>query len=562
MSARIAAIVGVTFLGLVSGAMRADAQVFKVGNFSKSTTVVSGCASGCPTDVITHNLGVTPTAMILWSVGKTNSSFSGSFLWAFGMTDGTAAGTRVGSAGSVNASPNSKASRNSAAKIIKFLQGGGTGTVLAEADFTSWDSSTFTITWTTNDSNAYVIHYLLIGGSSTAAKVWTYASASSNSTVTQTGATFQPDLVLNMNHGFGMGFSSIGGVVSSNITAANAGFGLGVMDAGGNQWTTGFLSVDSAGTMDTQRGQQTNATFYSFNGTLASTKTGTCVAPCMTADGFGINFALVGADISGVMSSLGLHNVNFAIGKFNKSTTSASGCSSGCPTNTIGGLAFQPSVVILTSFQDITQASAVANSRFGFGVSDGTNEASAALTDFDAASSSNVWAIDKTTKAFIKVNNNNASNGTAPVIDAEADVTMNSNGFTATWTTNDTVATEMLYLALGPLNVTSVTLASFTAEKLPDGNVRLEWHTGYEVDNIGFRVYREQNGKRVRVSRSLIRGTAVIGRRRKGGETYTVSDSNVPTDAGPVQYWLEDIDLKGKSTWHGPILATDAERKR
>jgi hypothetical protein len=150
------------------------------------------------------------------------------------------------------------------------------------------------------------------------------------------------------------------------------------------------------------------------------------------------------------------------------------------------------------------------------------------------------------------------------VIDAEGDVAMNSNGFTVTWTTNDTVATEILYLALGPLNVTSVTLASFTAQKLSDGKVRLEWRTGYEVDNIGFRVYREQNGKRVRVTPKLISGTAVVGGGRgNGGQTYTWSDTNVPTQSGPVQYWLEDVDLKGKSTWHGPIAATaNADRNR
>jgi hypothetical protein len=38
-----------------------------------------------------------------------------------------------------------------------------------------------------------------------------------------------------------------------------------------------------------------------------------------------------------------------------------------------------------------------------------------------------------------------------------------------------------------------------------------------------------------------------------GGRAYTWSDAVVPPDGGPVQYWLEDVDLKGKSTWHGPI---------
>ena len=115
----------------------------------------------------------------------------------------------------------------------------------------------------------------------------------------------------------------------------------------------------------------------------------------------------------------------------------------------------------------------------------------------------------------------------------------------------------MLYLALGPLNATSVTLVSFTASRLQDGTARLEWRTGYEVDNLGFRLYREQNGKRVRITTSLLPGTALVGAGRGtsvGGRTYTWSDSGVAPEPQFVQYWLEDVDLKGKSTWHGPIV--------
>jgi len=90
-----------------------------------------------------------------------------------------------------------------------------------------------------------------------------------------------------------------------------------------------------------------------------------------------------------------------------------------------------------------------------------------------------------------------------------------------------------------------------------DGKVRLDWRTGYEVDNVGFRLYREQKGKRVRITSSIVPGTALMGGGRGmsvGGRTYTWSDAaGAPPDVGPVQYWLEDVDLKGKSTWHGPI---------
>ena len=46
-------------------------------------------------------------------------------------------------------------------------------------------------------------------------------------------------------------------------------------------------------------------------------------------------------------------------------------------------------------------------------------------------------------RTVVKVDNS------TPAIDAEADLTaMNSDGFTLNWTTNDAVATELLYLCL------------------------------------------------------------------------------------------------------------------
>ena len=145
-------------------------------------------------------------------------------------------------------------------------------------------------------------------------------------------------------------------------------------------------------------------------------------------------------------------------------------------------------------------------------------------------------------------------------IAAEADLTtFDADGFTLNWTANDGVATQMLYLAFAPLSATAVTLTSFTATLTPDGRTLIKWRTGYEVDNVGFRVYREQNGRRVRITSSIVPGTALIGAgpgASAGGRIYTWSDGTAPSEG--VRYWLEDIDLKGKHTWHGPIVPAPA----
>lgn len=116
-----------------------------------------------------------------------------------------------------------------------------------------------------------------------------------------------------------------------------------------------------------------------------------------------------------------------------------------------------------------------------------------------------------------------------------------------------------------PAAPTDVNLASFTAESF-SGNVNgkvgvsnnvLRWQTGYEAANLGFNVYRDENGSRVRVTPDLVAGSALfVGSRTVlgAGRSYTWRDTQ--GQAGPdAQYWLEDININGTSTWHGPIRA-------
>jgi uncharacterized repeat protein (TIGR01451 family) len=107
---------------------------------------------------------------------------------------------------------------------------------------------------------------------------------------------------------------------------------------------------------------------------------------------------------------------------------------------------------------------------------------------------------------------------------------------------------------------TRVQLMSFSAQTSKDkngaGRVILFWRTGGEAHNLGFNVYREQNGSRVRLNPSLIAGSALLMRGalpKHSGKTYSWIDSS-PT-AGTGQYWLEDVDVNGTRTMHGPVEA-------
>lgn len=91
------------------------------------------------------------------------------------------------------------------------------------------------------------------------------------------------------------------------------------------------------------------------------------------------------------------------------------------------------------------------------------------------------------------------------------------------------------------------------ASRSSDG-VLLEWRTGMEVDNLGFNVYREDGGRRIRLNRHLVAGSALtIGpdMSLRSGRRYAWKDSSQFSPA--ARYWVEDVDLNGTTTLHGPI---------
>ena len=109
--------------------------------------------------------------------------------------------------------------------------------------------------------------------------------------------------------------------------------------------------------------------------------------------------------------------------------------------------------------------------------------------------------------------------------------------------------------------------------------VLLHWRTGYEVDNLGFHIYREEDGERYRVTPELIAGSAFLvgtGTPLTAGRSYTWIDASALTTPSPtlppggggtgwgglsaVRYYLEDWDLNGKRTMHGPVTPVRSDK--
>lgn len=101
---------------------------------------------------------------------------------------------------------------------------------------------------------------------------------------------------------------------------------------------------------------------------------------------------------------------------------------------------------------------------------------------------------------------------------------------------------------------TAVKVKNFTADGFADNQVLLKWNTSYEIDNLGYNVYREVNGQRTKINPQLIGGSALttgLNIAMSAGRSYAWSD--LPAKGATVRYYLEDVDLRGKSSLTGPI---------
>jgi hypothetical protein len=99
---------------------------------------------------------------------------------------------------------------------------------------------------------------------------------------------------------------------------------------------------------------------------------------------------------------------------------------------------------------------------------------------------------------------------------------------------------------------TAITIASFTAEP-GDGAVTLNWETGDETDNLGFNLYRSESrgGEFTKINDALIYSQASGGL----GAAYTYEEDNL-RNRRKYFFKLEDVDIYGVETMHGPVSAT------
>ena len=107
----------------------------------------------------------------------------------------------------------------------------------------------------------------------------------------------------------------------------------------------------------------------------------------------------------------------------------------------------------------------------------------------------------------------------------------------------------------GTFAVTEARMRTMMARR-HDGRALVEWATGREVSNLGFRVWRQDGERRTLLTPSLVAGSAFLtSSTLTAGNRYRWLDD----DATPrSRYWIESIGLDGRREWNGPVVPVTA----
>ena len=385
----------------------------EVINFTKAT------GTAPVTQNISHNLGETPKFAIFMGIAKTGTGFGGGYISSFGFTDGSGNGSLTfADQNGVTTMNNNRGCSSS--HCILFTN--ESQTVLASAAFSSWNSSQISILWGVNNSSAYHCSVILVSGNGVSAKVvsWTQPTSTGNKAVT--GVGFVPEGLIHLT----------AHLVGSATGFASAIGSLGMVGTGGSSYVQSIRSSDAVSTSVCARGLYQKTTHIHSDTTTQSVSNHVS----FDSDGFTNNFTTVTGSAT-LIVTLAFKGLQIKAGVFDKSTDSAPA------SQAVTGVGFSPGVLMfLCSTQTALDTIGTHVKNVNGFVDTDTIFASTRLSEHGVGTS-NTDGCAKTDKCLVIANNH------TPTIDAEASLTsLDSDGFTLSWTTNDASAYKIAYLAL------------------------------------------------------------------------------------------------------------------
>src|SRR5574341_496627 len=131
----------------------------EVGHFTKET---SGTANATQ-QVTLVDSGLTPQALILWCTSLTAAGFGADSAWSYGMGSGTATANQIVTgmwSDDAAATSDCFTSGASVDGVLNIVAG---NTVVVFGRINAFAAGSFTLIYPTNNTTAYIIHYLVIG---------------------------------------------------------------------------------------------------------------------------------------------------------------------------------------------------------------------------------------------------------------------------------------------------------------------------------------------------------------------------------------------------------------
>ena len=401
---------------------------FKTGQWTSRNTT--------GTDIIT-GVGFQPKAILIVSSAYfvAFDSIDGYAYFGIGAAvDTTAANQRAAFTVSDDAAATSISHQtwNNAAVCIPGTGDGNDSTGVISAIGTDG----FTVNWTLA-SHANKQQYICFGGADlTNAKVGeiTVPSVTGNQVIT--GVGFQPDVLIL----FGTGNTS-------SATATGYNRGLGFATSSSNQACNASLSQNGQANMVCKRYQRAdNTACYALIDNTTPTNVGLSGSlVTMGSDGFTINWTTVATAQQGAkLGYLAMKGGNWKVGSIHSPTTGTAPVA-----QSTSGVGFLPRGLLMASYATTTATTVQANNHESFGMGSSATDRRCGFTgDNDAAATSVTMNVQKSAK-IITMYTIVASEASS-TINAEADLTsLNTDGFTLSWTTRDTNAYEIFYLAAG-----------------------------------------------------------------------------------------------------------------
>jgi hypothetical protein len=312
---------------------------------------------------------------------------------------------------------------------------GASGSAVNSAIFKSFDSSGFTVTWAQGTTIGLIVHYLALGGSDiTNATLKEHSSPLSAQQVSYTGVGFQPDISFFLTAGL------------SNVDAGNGTLdgGFGVAMSSTKRWTVGWGAYNGANMSSSARNKKkhlTNECLTALTASGADYLNADLVQ--MDSDGYTVNWTTVQSSPQ-LFAVLSLKGGNYDLGSFAKSVTTP-----GPADDSVSGLSFQPSAVLLESFGIAATTSISADAEASLGAASAVGAAGGIwFENVDGV----LPSVAKSKSDLTKILSLNSGPAT---LNAESDLkSFDSNGFTITWTTNNAVAAQILWTAFGPTTAT------------------------------------------------------------------------------------------------------------